>query len=77
MRTSRPADGSRAPARRLIGALLAAMALAVLAAGPATAQAAIDAKAARNAQGDPTAHATRAAVRRKNSFNTTSVAPQT
>jgi hypothetical protein len=39
MRTSRPADGSRAPARRLIGAVLAALVLAVLAAGPAAAQA--------------------------------------
>jgi hypothetical protein len=37
MRTSRPADGSRASARRLIGAVLAALALAVVAAGPAAA----------------------------------------
>jgi hypothetical protein len=39
MRTSRPADGSRAPAPRLIGAVLAALVLAVLSAGPAAAQA--------------------------------------
>jgi hypothetical protein len=39
MRTSRPAHGGRPHARRWLGSILAALALAVLAAGPAAAQA--------------------------------------
>ena len=57
MRTSRPADGSRAPARRqtrrLIGPLLAALALAVLTAGPAMAQATTAAEVAAQLQQSP------------------------
>ena len=53
MRTSRPTDGSRAPAGRLAGSVLAALVLAVLTAGPAAAQATSAAEVATALNDDP------------------------
>jgi hypothetical protein len=53
MRTSRPADGSRAPAWRLAGSVLTALVLAVLTVGPAAAQATTAAEVAAALNDDP------------------------